>query len=83
MKLIASLSALAFAAAFRFEQPLVDAGVQAEQMRQASGSYKVDNKKDLGDFAPVCASISCANISCPSPFELRRAEGKHFLSKEI
>ena len=53
---------------------LIPADVQAEKMRQASGSSKVDH---MDDVTPACSSIEgCADISCIAPLKLVRREGQ-------
>ena len=52
---------------------LIPADVQAEKMRQASGSAKVDH---MTDVTPACSAIGCADIQCIPPLTLQRREGQ-------
>ena len=61
----------AIAAGF-LKNNLIPAAEQAELMRQASGSSKVDQ----GPLAPACSSIGCADIQCIPPLKLVRRPGQ-------
>jgi len=55
------------------QKRLIPASVQAEKMRQASGSAKVDH---FTDITPACESIGCADIQCLPPLTLQRRAGQ-------
>jgi hypothetical protein len=62
---------LAFATAI-LRNNLIPADVQAEQMRQMSGSSKVDQEP----LSPACSSIGCADIHCIEPLKMVRRPGQ-------
>lgn len=69
MKIVAILFGLAATA----NAKLIPAGAQAEKMRQASGSAKIDK---FDDITPACNQIGCADIQCLPPFQLQRRKGQ-------